>query len=87
MPRELGDLPGSETREDAHRQLAALRLQTTDLLLDVHLGIGGDVLELLDFRFELGDRLFEIEERNSHALSGVIARCGRVRGAAPVRKL
>ena len=45
---------------------AALRLQAADLLLDVDLGVRGDVPELLDFGFELGDRLFEVEKRNGH---------------------
>src|SRR6185312_5915982 len=68
MARELGDLPGSEARENAGRELPALRLQARDLLLDVHLGIGGDVPQLLDLRFELGNGLFEIQEGNGHAV-------------------
>jgi len=62
MARELRDLPGSEVGEDARGQLTALRLQTRDLVLDVDLGVRGHVPQLLDLRFELGDRLFEIEE-------------------------
>src|SRR6266513_3758050 len=67
MARELRDLPGSEAGKDAHRQLPALGLQPPDLILDVEFGIRADVLELLDLRFELGDRLFEVEERDGHA--------------------
>src|SRR5215472_8961229 len=62
MARQLCDLPGSEAGEDARGQLTALRLQPRDLVLDVDLGFGGDVPQLLDLGFELGDRLFEIEE-------------------------
>ncbi len=41
-------------------------LQTRDLVLDVHFGIGADVLELLDLGFELGDGLFEVQECDGH---------------------
>src|SRR5256885_16017498 len=67
VARELRDLPGCEIGEDAHRELPALRLQPADLVLDVDFGFRGHVPELLDLRFELGDRLFEVEERDGHA--------------------
>src|SRR5207302_1367433 len=79
MARELRDLPRREAREDAGGELAALRLQPADLLLNVDLGVRGDVLELLDLRFELGNRLFEIQEGNGHER-------GRVRARRAVRK-
>ena len=67
VARELGDLPGRETGEDAHRELPALGLQPADLVLDVDFAVRSHVPELLDLRFELGDRLFEVEERDGHA--------------------
>ncbi len=69
MPCELGDLPRGEIGENAGRELAALGLQPVDLILDVDLGLLGDVLQLLDLRFELGDGLFEIQEGNGHVRS------------------
>src|SRR5262249_35638461 len=66
MTGELGDLPGGETGEDARGELTALRLQPRDLVLNVDLGLRGHVPQLLDLRFELGDRLFEIEECDGH---------------------
>src|SRR6185437_13128310 len=68
MACELSDLPGRETGEDAGRELPALRLQARDLLLDVDLGVGSDMPQLLDLRFELGNGLFEIQEGNGHAV-------------------
>ena len=44
-----------------------LACRRDDLVLDVDLGVRGDVLQLLDLGFELGDRLFEIEESNGHS--------------------
>src|SRR6185312_1925771 len=88
MACELRDLPRREARENARGELPALRLQASDFLLDVDLGLRGDVLELLDFRFELGDRLFEIQESNGHErFYRKFKCCARVRGAAPGRKV
>ena len=66
MARELRDLPRRQVGEDALRQLPALGLQPSDLVLQVYLGFRGDVLELLDLRFELGDGLFEIQKGYCH---------------------
>src|SRR5579885_3045875 len=68
MTRELRDLPGSEARENAGRELPALGLQARDLLLDVDFGVGRDVPQLLDLGLELGNGLFEIQEGNRHAV-------------------
>src|SRR6185369_4279337 len=68
MAGELGDLPGRETGKDAGRELPALRLQPVDLILDVDLGLRGDVPQLFDFGFELGDGLFEIQKGNGHVV-------------------
>jgi hypothetical protein len=66
MTGELCDLPRREALEDADRELAALRLQPRDLIADVHFGVGADVPQLFDLRFELGDRLLKIEKRDGH---------------------
>ena len=50
-------------------ELAALGLQAGDLVLDIDLGVRGHVPQLLDLRFELGDRLFEIQKRDGHGES------------------
>jgi len=55
------------------------RLQTADLPPDVDLGVRGDVLLTPRSSFELGNRLFEIQERNVHDR-------GRVRARRAVRK-
>ena len=81
MARELRDLPGRQVREDAGGELPALGLQPRDLVLDVHFGVGADVLQLLDLRFELGDRLFEIQEGDGHCVPEVcLQKRGEVKG-------
>jgi hypothetical protein len=46
------------------------------------------VLELLDFRFELGDRLFEIQEGNGHErFYRKFKCCARLRAQPPGRKV
>ena len=66
MPRELGDLPGREIREDALRELLALGLQPRDLFLDVDRGARRNVFQFFDLGFKFGDRLLEIEEIHCH---------------------
>ncbi len=66
MPRNLGDLPRAQLGEDALGQRLALAAQARDLFVDVDLGIVADEAQLFDLGFELGDRLFEIEEFQIH---------------------
>src|SRR5262249_46041963 len=88
MAGELRDLPGSEARKNARGELPALRLEASDFLLDVDLGLRGDVLELLDFCFELGDRLFEIQKGNGHESFYRKSKCcARVRAGTAGRKI
>ena len=69
---ELRDLPGREVGEDAHGELAALRLQAADLVVQVDLGLGGHMAELFDFGLELGDRLFEVQKCDGHGGAGYL---------------
>ena len=62
MAREPRDLPGRELAEDRAGQRLALRAEPVDLLADVDPGISIDMTELLDLRFEIGDRSFEVEK-------------------------
>src|SRR5690606_15350865 len=66
MARELRDLPLAQIRKDARRERAAFRTQPCDLFSDVHLRVAGDELQLVDLRFELRDRLLEVEEIHCH---------------------
>jgi len=63
---ELGDLPRGQVGEDRFGECAALGPQPRNLLLDVDLGVGGDVAELLDLGLKFGDRLLKIEKTDGH---------------------
>jgi hypothetical protein len=58
----LGDLPGCEVAVDVLGELLALVGQLFDLGRDVNRRLGLHIAQLFDLAFELGDRLFEIEE-------------------------
>jgi hypothetical protein len=62
VTRELRDLPGRQAREDATRERLALVLEARDLFTDVELGILADEFKSVDACFELGDRLFKLQE-------------------------
>ena len=62
MAREPCDLPGRELAEDRAGQRLALRAEPVDLLADVDPRIPVDMTELLDLRFQIGDRSFEVEK-------------------------
>ena len=67
MPGEIGDLPRRQVGEYPARQRLALATQPGDLLGDVELGIVPDELQLVDFRLEFGDGLFEVQEVKVHS--------------------
>ena len=62
MARDLRHLPGRELGVDLLGQRLALLLQARDLLGDVDRRIVLHEAQLFDARFELRDRLLEIEE-------------------------
>ena len=80
MARELRDLPGRKRRENRFGQPLALRLQPVDLVGDV--GAVRRRAQRLDLRFELRDRLFEIEIVVIH----IIGRPGSPRARAIARE-
>src|SRR3546814_1274874 len=62
VARHLGLLPGRQLAVGLPQQPLDLALQFLDLVGDVDLAIVGEVPQLCDLAFQLGDRLFEVEE-------------------------
>jgi hypothetical protein len=71
MARDLRDLPRAQLAVDLARERLTLLLQPPDLFGDVDGGIVLHVAQLVDFRFELRDRLFEFEEGHFHGGSNL----------------
>src|ERR1700733_9982009 len=67
MARELGDLPGREIAEDFRGLVPQLVTQARDLVVDIERTVVAGVTQLLDLAFQLGDRLFKIEEVRVHS--------------------
>jgi hypothetical protein len=80
MTRDLGHLPRRQARVDVLRQQQALLAETIDLLGDVDRGFVLHVTQLFDLRFELGDRLLEVEEMTFAHRVGSGGRQGLNRG-------
>lgn len=70
MSRQLRYLPGGQFREDTAGQRITLLLERVDLFADVDVSIFGCKLQLTDFGFQLGNRLFEVEKIRVHLFSG-----------------
>ena len=68
MARDLRDLPRRQLGVDFLGQLLAFFLQARDLLGDVERGIVLHEAQLVDLRFELGDRLLEFEKSGLHTM-------------------
>jgi hypothetical protein len=68
MTGELCNLPGIEIRENRFCKIPALGLETVYLLVDVDFRIRIDMAQFLDFRLQVGNRLFEIEKIEVHLL-------------------
>jgi hypothetical protein len=66
VTRHQRDLPRGELAVDVTRERLALALQPGDFFGDVERRIVLDVTQLFDFRFELGDRLLEIQKGGFH---------------------
>ena len=66
VARQLCDLPGRQVRENGLRELFALLLEAGDFFLDVDRGARGNMFQFLDFGFQLGDGLLEIEKVDCH---------------------
>jgi hypothetical protein len=62
MPRDLGFLPRSQPRISVAQQLGRLRLEASDLGVDVDRARSRGLAQLGDASLELGDRLLEIQE-------------------------
>ena len=72
VDRQLRDLPGREVRKQAARQRLALRSQAGDFLGRIDLGRAfAEVLQLVNLRLKLGDRLFEIQKVQVHGAGKV----------------
>ena len=62
MARQLRDLPGRQRAEDLRGAHAQLLLQAADFGVDVDRLAGAGAAQFLDLRFQVGDRLFEVEK-------------------------
>src|SRR3546814_9958767 len=82
MARHLGLLPGGQLAVGLAQQPLDLALQLLDLVGDVDLAVIGEVPQLFDLAFELGDRLFEVEEVVHGSLSNTAIRAGHVEASA-----
>ncbi len=73
MAGDLGYLPGGQAAVDLLRLAAGLALEPLDLFADVEVGLVGDIAQLLDLRFQLGDRLLEVEKTVVHKRQSLLA--------------
>ena len=66
MARKLRDLPRRQAGKNGFGQFAAFCLELVDLFADVDVGIIADIVQLVDLRLQLGDRLLEFEKVEIH---------------------
>ncbi len=66
MPRYLRDLPCAEFGENALGQRLALVPEPRNLFVDVDIRVIADKAQLLECRFEFGDRLLKFKEFQVH---------------------
>ncbi len=69
-------LPGRELRIGLPEQAVDLGLEARDLLGDVDVAGGGEVTQLLDLAFQLGNRLFEVEKGRHAPFTAIPAGSG-----------
>ena len=62
MARNFRDLPGRQVGIDVLGELLAFLAELVDLIGDIHRAFGLHIAQFLDFAFEFGNRVFEIQE-------------------------
>jgi hypothetical protein len=74
MASHLGNLPGGELGVDFPGLRLALLLEAADFIGDVERRIVLRQAQFFDLAFEVGDRLFKVEERCFSSIAGALPR-------------